>query len=93
MANELKTDKTYFNSDDFIQINDSVDGAYMEEITVTITLSEYRSLVVSSAKGTNDKFYLGREIERLKMMLRENGVDPDSGRYVGINHAEVKADA
>ena len=93
MADALKTDKTYFNSDDFIQINDSVDGAYMEEITVTITLSEYRNLVSNDAKYSTDKLYLGREIDRLKVMLRDNGIDPNTGRYVGINDAEVKADA
>lgn len=43
MADRLKTSYGIFENDDFVEENDR-----LRELTVTITLSEYRELVVSS---------------------------------------------
>jgi uncharacterized small protein (DUF1192 family) len=40
----LKTDEEYFNKDNFVQTDDC-----MEELTVEITLAEYRSLIRNDA--------------------------------------------
>jgi hypothetical protein len=40
----LKTDEDYYNKYDFVQVDES-----MEELTVEITLAEYRSLIRNDA--------------------------------------------
>ena len=53
----LKTDEDYYNKNDFIQVDDS-----MEELTVEITLAEYRSLIRNDA-------YQADRITELKSQL------------------------
>jgi hypothetical protein len=53
----LKTDEEYFNKHDFVQIGDD-----MEELTVEITLAEYRSLIRNDA-------YQAARITELKSQL------------------------
>jgi len=53
----LKTDEEYFNKDNFVQTDDC-----MEELTVEITLAEYRSLIRNDA-------YQADRITELKSQL------------------------
>lgn len=48
MADHLKTSYGVFEQDDFVEEN-----GQLRELTVTITLSEYRELVVSSMRQQN----------------------------------------
>ena len=58
----LKTDERFFNKDNFVQVGDD-----MEEITIEITLAEYRSLVRSEANSNSRNMKLTEEIAALQV--------------------------
>ena len=60
----LKTDTSY-DADNFVQR-----GSYLDELTVTITLCEYRDLVQQSACDEKEIESLQEEIERLRERIR-----------------------
>jgi len=79
MANTLKTEQPYYNQDNFVQRHDIEGNYFLSEITVTITLSEYRNLISAAAKGEAEGYNRSREIERLENMLWANNINPRTG--------------
>ena len=73
----LKTEYGY-NEDDFVQ-----SGENMQELTVTITLCEYRNLINNIAHQDNTIEKLEEENEKLK---KQNKVYQD---YIIANHPEL----
>ena len=99
MANTLKTEQPYYSQDNFVQRHD-IDGNYfLSEITVTITLSEYRDLISAVAKGEAERYSKSREIDRLEEMLWNNNINPRTGVKsvplcnAAVTDTEAKADA
>lgn len=92
MANTLKTEQPYYVQDNFVQRHDIEGNYFLSEITVTITLSEYRSLVASTAKAEADGYSKSREIERLENMLWANNINPRTG-VKSVPLTEAKTDA
>lgn len=58
----LKTDEQYWGKHDFVQVGDD-----MEEITIEITLAEYRSLVQSEAYSNARNMNLTEKIAALQV--------------------------
>ena len=78
MADRLKTSYGVFENDDFVEENDQ-----LRELTVTITLSEYRELVVSSVLQRNYIDQIDDLTEAMNFlchMLME--VEPEFAHYV-----------
>lgn len=63
----LKTELPY-NEDDFVQR-----GSYLDELSVTITLCEYRNLIRESARNEKEIEKLQEENERLREQVRRPG--------------------
>ena len=57
----LKTDEQYWDKNNFVQVGDD-----MEEITIEITLAEYRSLVRSEAYNGSRNMELREKLEALQ---------------------------
>lgn len=57
----LKTDEKYWDKNDFVQVGDD-----MEEITIEITLAEYRSLVRSEAYSSSRNMELKEKLLALQ---------------------------
>lgn len=62
----LKSDNTYFNENDFVETN-----GCMQELTVTITLNEYRTLIQDNENNLNLMEKLEAENERLNNLNAE----------------------
>lgn len=78
MADRLKTSYGVFEQDDFVEEN-----GQLRELTVTITLSEYRDLVVSSMRQRDciDQIEdLKKGMDYLCQVILE--AKPDLARYV-----------
>lgn len=78
MADRLKTSYGVFEPDDFVE-----DSGQLRELTVTITLSEYRELVASSVRQQNyiDQIDdLTQAMDFLCQLVME--LDPEFAHYV-----------
>jgi hypothetical protein len=71
----IKTEKGFYDKDNFVQIGDQ-----LEELTVTITLGEYRNLLLNVARAelTIDQLYkekeeLGKKLEEAWNRVNDNG--------------------
>lgn len=99
MANTLKTEQPYYSQDNFVQRHDIEGNYFLSEITVTITLSEYRDLVSAAATGKAEGYNKSREIERLENVLWANNINPRTGvksvplYNAAVTDTEAKADA
>lgn len=78
----LKTDYNSFNEDDFVE-----SGGEMKELTVTITLCEYRNLITEQ---TRNEAELDRLQDRLKQAEERAKLMTD---VVMLDHPEFSRDA
>lgn len=74
----LKTEFNYYNEDDFVQ-----SGENLQELTVTITLCEYRNLIkeITCQDKTIEKLE-----EENKRLNEQNKAYQD---YITVNHPEI----
>ena len=78
MSDRLKTSYGVFEKDDFVEEN-----GQLRELTVTITLSEYRELVASSVRQQNYIDQIGdltQAMDFLCQLVME--LDPEFAHYV-----------
>lgn len=86
MHEELKTDYL-FNEHDFVQHDGKID-----ELTVTITLNEYRELITLKEKLLSDKAQLSLRIDTVEEKVAEF-IQDMSNRYFSLTSQGILKDA